>query len=392
MQCLGRVAVSLAASFCCCWASPAVADSSEVVVLPPEWSSVDLAVDDNGSVHAGFVSDQVASYSSWDGQAKVWRRPVRLSSNGDGTRVFDVRIAVASAGTAAFVAWTQDHEIKGAVVEDLRGTPAVLERSLTKSSVGSAEMPAVAFGPDEVLYAVWIDHRSKGPFADAFQFLGQYLPQRLTSMLGSQAEFASADLWFAVSRNRGRTFDEGKKINDLPVCECCEPSILANAEHGISVVHRSTVQSVKEVQLLTSPDKGVTFARKQISDDRWRFVGCPNSGPQLRLGNGGQSLSAHWMANGSLRGAVAQDVGTPMQQWAALPSEVGLRCDHFSDRNELFVVAESGLVFKADPRDLDRGWEQSGDLVSEGFTVERVLVKARSRLILGRLRPSGKSP
>lgn len=161
----------------------------------------------------------------------------------------------------------------------------------------------------------------------------------------SAGDAVAKPLYLATSTDGGRTFGPRHAITaGFPsACPCCVPSLAAAGE-AVYVAYRPSAQNVKEVAVLTSQDSGKTFQFKQISDDRWAYLGCPANGPALAAS--GNQVSVSWTHDKIIQQAQSIDAGRTFNK----PNAIGTGRFHLAaptPRGTVSVVdTASGAVFR----------------------------------------------
>ncbi len=70
-----------------------------------------------------------------------------------------------------------------------------------------------------------------------------------------------------------------ERIIDSVVCDCCNISMLVDANGALNVYYRDNNDDVRDMARMTSTDNGLTFSKPQIMfTDNWKIAGCPHSG------------------------------------------------------------------------------------------------------------------
>ena len=138
--------------------------------------------------------------------------------------------------------------------------------AVTVNSDGAGEPAGHAFQSVAVdrqgrVYIAWIDERNK------------------------QKEDRGAEIWLAVSADRGRTFSRDRRIL-TDVCECCRTNLQSDAAGNLYLSYRTVPRSgpmYRDIIIARSQDGGKTFAQTMVSEDRWEINGCPVAGPSFSL-------------------------------------------------------------------------------------------------------------
>src|SRR5215475_3063856 len=184
-------------------------------------------------------------YVCWANQRGKWKGEIRFARSIDGGKTFSPAITINSDGA---------HEPAGhafqSVAVDRRGR----------------------------VYVAWIDERNK------------------------QKEDRGAEIWLAVSADRGRTFSRDRRIL-TDVCECCRTNLQIDAAGNLYLSYRTVPRSgpmYRDIVIARSQDGGKTFARTLVSEDRWEINGCPVAGPSFSLNSRG-AITVVWFMGGGER-------------------------------------------------------------------------------------------
>lgn len=139
----------------------------------------------------------------------------------------------------------------------------------------------------------------------------------------------NAELYFAVSKDGGKTFSANKRIA-RNICPCCKVSLLAARDGEFYFSWRHVLPGdMRHMAVASSADGGKAFSETTIvSDDKWQINACPVSGAPLVIGRDG-ALGTAWYTSGS--------AGPPGLYWA----ESTDRGKTFSPRKLL----SEGMVF-----------------------------------------------
>jgi hypothetical protein len=71
-----------------------------------------------------------------------------------------------------------------------------------------------------------------------------------------------------------------ERIIDPVVCDCCNISLLVDANGALNVYYRDNNDDIRDMAQMTSTDNGLTFSRpKIVFEDNWKIAGCPHNGP-----------------------------------------------------------------------------------------------------------------
>jgi hypothetical protein len=121
-------------------------------------------------------------------------------------------------------------------------------------------------------------------------------------------------LYGAVSRDHGATWNADMLVYASPdqtICQCCHPSVAADAKAGFAVMFRNHVAGSRDLYVTRSSD-GRTFgpAEKQ-GVGTWKLDACPMDGGDLSLDPGG--VTSVWRRRDGIflatRGAPERQIG-----------------------------------------------------------------------------------
>ena len=94
------------------------------------------------------------------------------------------------------------------------------------------------------------------------------------------------EVYVAKSLDAGATWTERSAYGSPsgPVCECCLPTIAADASGGVAVMFRNVKDGARDMYALVSRDGGVTFAEAaKLGSGTWPLDGCPMDGGGVAL-------------------------------------------------------------------------------------------------------------
>jgi hypothetical protein len=152
-----------------------------------------------------------------------------------------------------------------------------------------------AMGVDgEKVYFAWLDERylQKEPSKDP-----KKMPKNGEAMSHGQPE-PNAELYFAGSKDGGKTFAENKKLAG-DICPCCKVSLLAAEDGRVYLSWRQVLAGdMRHIAVASSADGGENFTAPAIvSDDKWQLMVCPVSGAPLSLDEN-NTLRVAWYTAG----------------------------------------------------------------------------------------------
>lgn len=152
---------------------------------------------------------------------------------------------------------------------------------------------AMTVAEDGTLWCVWLDLRQRG-----------------------------TELFVSKSIDQGGTWSENRVAYRSPsgsVCECCHPSILADAD-SVHILFRNSLKGDRDMYMVSSNDRGATFGRaERLGVSSWQLNQCPMDGGMLAVDERGE-VSTVWRRNQNVfmagRQAVSESmVGGGEQPW-----------------------------------------------------------------------------
>jgi hypothetical protein len=116
--------------------------------------------------------------------------------------------------------------------------------------------------PDGGFYAVWLDDRTSQKVVE-----GARLDTGATAWNPNVVVYQSPE---------------------KTVCECCHPSVVADATGKITVMWRNSLEGNRDFYIAASTDKGDTFsAAEKLGTGSWKLNACPMDGGNLIAGPAG---------------------------------------------------------------------------------------------------------
>lgn len=94
------------------------------------------------------------------------------------------------------------------------------------------------------------------------------------------------EVYVAKSLDAGATWQERAVYGSpsSPVCECCLPTIAADASGGVAIMFRNWKDGARDMYALVSRDGGTTFAEAaKLGSGTWPLDGCPMDGGGVAL-------------------------------------------------------------------------------------------------------------
>ena len=270
-----------------------------------------ITVVDRGAATAtvavdGHTGNVLVAYT-WKGADSAWSVQVtRVDANGQ--RLAPVRVdpqgeeVMVATENPPEVVWAPDGDVYVAWVSSRRtaaADPDDITVRVARSTDGGGSFvlagslpgpppPAsranlyadLAAARDGALYLSWLD----------LHYYTDTLAARARERVPDSVPVPESRVDFRVARSRdhGRTFEPAAAL-DTSACICCRSAVAAGAGDRVHAVWRHVFPgSVRDFQLVTSPDGARSFARPvRVHDDHWVLDGCPDIGPDVVVDDGG---------------------------------------------------------------------------------------------------------
>lgn len=205
--------------------------------------------------------------------------------------------------------------------------PAEIRDTLGPIAARGESPPKIAFGPDEVLRAIYVVTKvvpgRRHPLA-ALRFVESSdggstwsPPVTVTSdgVFGSHnfhALHVAADgttyvswlggghgksaAWISRSADNGQTWTPAARPDSGAACPCCRTSLATAGDGTLYLSWRKVFPgNVRDIVLTRSTDRGATWsAPARIHADNWVYDGCPEAGPSLKVDRNGLVHIAWW--------------------------------------------------------------------------------------------------
>lgn len=231
-------------------------------------------------------------------------------------------VAASHDGTVHLV-YGREHNLFYARSQDAGRTFSTAVQLNTSSSAETAAErgPRMAIGRNGSLHVVWMAPRGAGVFYTRADAGGKFAPERnlleradadgvaiatdkkgdvyvvwVDSRLGPDAASpVSKPIFMARSGDDGRTFAPNAEVrSDYPgrACACCSLAAEVDPRGELVIGFRGAYLSVRDMHII----RGSHATR--VSDDGWKFDGCPMSGPVLDAS--ARPVLAAWMSQGDV--------------------------------------------------------------------------------------------
>lgn len=103
------------------------------------------------------------------------------------------------------------------------------------------------------------------------------------------------ELWSATSRDSGKTWSANTRVYASPdgnICECCHPSVAITPGGDIAVMWRNWLAGSRDMYFAMSRDAGRTFsAAQKLGEGTWKLNGCPMDGGAVAFDDAGKPVT-----------------------------------------------------------------------------------------------------
>lgn len=234
--------------------------------------------------------------------------PVRVNATpGDASQheAAPPQVAVGPGGEV-YVAWEASYPVEGrrfpaSNLRFARSDDGGLSFGPTVSINSDAQGPPsghsfhnLAVARDGAVYVSWIDSREKdrarralaaaAPVGGAATGHGAHAGHAAHG----DAALPGSELWLAVSRDGGASFQE-TAVLDRNVCPCCRTGLATGPDGSVYVVWRKIFDGeVRDIAIARSTDGARSFSTPApVHRDGWVFSGCPHAGPTIAVDDDG---------------------------------------------------------------------------------------------------------
>lgn len=241
-----------------------------------------------------YVTSSLDKGKSFERAVRVNAQPEKIDANGENRP----KVATTGDGTV-LVTWTQRlAKAHTGAIRFSRSTdggrrfaaPTTLNDD---GLVTGHRFDALGVSPAGDVVVAWIDKRDR------------------ERALALKQPYAGAGLYFAVSKDGGRTFGSNQKLKD-GVCECCRVAIAFDAQ-GVPVLFWRDILpgGIRDHSLARLLPAGGAVTRATFDD--WKIEACPHHGPSLSIASNGTHHLAWFTGDGRKGGGVfyarSSDVG-----------------------------------------------------------------------------------
>lgn len=159
-------------------------------------------------------------------------------------------------------------------------------------AAGNRGWESLAVGPKGRVFALWLDHRetAAAPMPAMHQHGGDSAAKAAASKPDPVERAGLSKLWFG-------SLDGAVKSTGVAagVCYCCKTSLTTAGNEVYAVWRHVFPGNQRDIAFAASRDGGRTFSPPvRVSEDGWKFDGCPENGPAIAVGTGGR-LHVAWV-------------------------------------------------------------------------------------------------
>ncbi|MDT8428301.1 MAG: hypothetical protein RQ757_06005 [Pseudomonadales bacterium] len=136
------------------------------------------------------------------------------------------------------------------------------------------------------LYLTWIDKRD------------------LEASLQQDQDYAGAAIYYAVSRDLGKTFSQNYRVAHNS-CECCRIAMAPYGKDQVSILWRQifseagTDAQIRDHAIAVLAADGTVSYQQRASFDDWQINACPHHGPTMIAATQGDDYHMSWFSAGN---------------------------------------------------------------------------------------------
>ncbi len=268
--------------------------SEPVMIAGGATHDADVAIDPaSGTIYAAWAVDteqepsevagnpQNIMVASSQDDGATWSTPVRVNDTpGFAWAGFNSQVRIAVTGPdELFVMWplgTADYSYYTMRDRSTDGGESWGEdRSITSADPQSQESYGALTNVGQDLYVAFLDYRA------------------------TQPPHSPTGVDFIHSKDGGQRFGESNRAA-LRSCECCDNGIAVDSEGTLYIAFRSQNAAgehttIRDSAVVRSYDDGQTWSMPVLmGKDDWVFNGCPESGPELAIGQDDVVHGVYW--------------------------------------------------------------------------------------------------
>lgn len=136
--------------------------------------------------------------------------------------------------------------------------------------------------PDNTLYLTWIDKRD------------------LEASVGKGEPYAGAAIYYAVSRDFGKTFSPNYRVSSHS-CECCRIAIAPHGESEVAILWRQLFNTeIRDHAIAVLDPEGSVNDLQRATHDDWYINACPHHGPAMIAEESENGYHMSWFSAGNL--------------------------------------------------------------------------------------------
>jgi hypothetical protein len=133
----------------------------------------------------------------------------------------------------------------------------------------SHRFDALAVNKNGDIYIAWLDKRD------------------LLAAKKAGKKYNGSALYYALSTDGGKTFQQNKKIADNS-CQCCRVAIAIDKQQLPVIIWRHIYgDNIRDHGIVTFSKPNQSNQAKRLSHDNWQIKGCPHHGPAISIADDG---------------------------------------------------------------------------------------------------------
>lgn len=226
--------------------------------------------------------------ASSDDDGATWSKPVRVNDTpGVGNAGFNTQARITVVGPdEVLVLWPSKetlskHSSAYYVMMDRStdgGKTFGKDRSILSAEGQTSQLYGAVTSAGKKVYAAFLDYRQD---------------------VDDSAPRMPIGVGFVSSKNGGKTFGTTQRAV-LRSCECCDNAVAVDSEGTLYVAYRSQESAgpkttIRDVAVVRSYDDGATWSNPAfMGRHNWVFNGCPESGPELDIGQDDVLHGVYW--------------------------------------------------------------------------------------------------
>jgi len=250
-------------------------------------------IDEAGVLWVSFVQDEHVYVQRSEDLGQHWEAAVRVTTEPEdaefnGENRPKIIVARDAGETHVMLSWTTKTsanftgEIRFSHSTD-GGRSFVPPRTINDDNLlAGHRFDSLFLTEDNTLYLTWIDKRD------------------LEASLEKGEEYPGAAIYYAVSKDLGRTFSQNYPVS-AHSCECCRIAIAPSGKSNVTILWRQLFNTeIRDHAIAELDAAGNVSQLQRATYDDWYINACPHHGPTMISASDNDGYHMSWFSAGNL--------------------------------------------------------------------------------------------